>query len=150
IVAVDPAAERDARSSEEGVDVLRLGAKNLAGPVARWGSRQFNGGAVRIRLALRRAAESEIRTRRPDVVETYDWSGPAPWKPAAPFVVRMHGASSVRAGFFGRRPGRLLRHCERATLRAADRLAAVSGWIARRTVDAFGLEGGFEELPNGV
>jgi len=150
VVALDPAAEQDVRSSEDGVDVLRLGAQKLAGPIARWGRRQFDGGAVRTRLALRRAAEAAIRDNRPDVVETYDWSGPAPWKPPAPLVVRMHGSSSVRAGFFGRRPSRLIRYCERATLRAADRLAAVSGWIGRRTVDVFGLDGGFEELPNGV
>lgn len=150
VLALSPSAEQDARSSEHGVDVLRLGARNLAGPVARWGQARFDAGAVRTRLALRRAAEAEIRARRPDVVESYDWSGPAPWKPSAPFVVRMHGASSLRANFFGKRVGRWISHCERATLRAADRLAAVSGWIGRRTVSAFGLDGEFEELPNGV
>lgn len=150
LIAVDPGATESARSLEEGVAILRLPGVRLAGPVVRIGRRRWDCGVVRSRWALRRAAEEEIRRERPHVVESYDWSGPAPWKPPVPYVVRMHGASAVRAALFGRRPGRLLRHCERRTVAASDALVAVSGWIGRRTVEAFGLRREFQTVPNGV
>ena len=102
------------------------------------------------RLRFRHAARREIERFRPNVVETYDWSGPVPWKPAAPLVVRMHGAARARGDWLGRRTGRLLGWCEQRTLAAADALVAVSHWIGRRTAASFTLPGRWSVLPNGV
>jgi glycosyltransferase involved in cell wall biosynthesis len=150
VIAIDPGAELATRTTEDGVDVLRLPGAALSGPRLRLGRRRWDCSAVRARIALWRAASTETRRRRAHVVETYDWSGPAPWKPSAPFVVRMHGASAVRRGYLGQRASRLLTRCERRTLAASDALAAVSGFIGRRTLETFALRREFQIVPNGV
>ncbi|MBI1356997.1 MAG: glycosyltransferase [Acidobacteria bacterium] len=135
VLSADPAGREPYHRKEAGVDVLRIPA---------------SGREIPDRLRFRREAGLAVERLRPDLVETYDWSGPVPGRIAAPLVVRMHGASTVRAGWFGRRPSRLLAWCERQTLRSADALAAVSDWIGRHTASTFPLGQAWTTLPNGV
>lgn len=83
--------------------------------------------AQRILLSARLA--QIVRDTRPDVVESYDWTGPLWWRPKCPLVVRIHGANSALRASAGKRPYPLLWVAERRNLRMADATVAVSHHI---------------------
>lgn len=91
------------------------------------------------RMVLSKTVDRLARTRRIDVVESYDWSGPLWRHPSVPLVVRMHGANTAHCVYERRRPSRKLRHFERKNLRMADQLIAVSEHIGGLTVRSVGL-----------
>ena len=76
----------------------------------------------------------------PDVVESYDWSGPLLFKPPrGHLVVRMHGAHTVYCNWLGKRASRLFAAMEKRNLVFADSLVAVSKLISDRTIRQFGI-----------
>ena len=149
VFAADPAASTESCSQEEGVEVRRALAP--ARKALRVGPLRLDGRAVygaRVFSAAARQAAAEFQ---PDVVETHDWAAPLWRPPARPFVVRMHGSSSVLAAGRGRRPGRLMRLLERRMLKRADALVAVSDWVAARSAEVFRLpERDMRTIANGV
>ncbi len=147
IVAADPEASKPSRNMEDGVEVRR--APLRAFQAMRLGRWRLDPSAVRRARALSAAARSAVREFRPDIVETHDWAAPLWRTPARPFVVRLHGASSVLAAGRGKRPERLMRLLEGRLLKQADRRVAVSEWVRGRSAELFGSP--IETLiPNGV
>ena len=81
------------------------------------------------------------RDRQIDIVEVPDWQGWAAYWPRlpVPVVVRMHGCAIYHARERGRKPRGCGWSLERACLRRADFLSAVSRYVAEGTLAASGL-----------
>ena len=103
---------------------------------------------TRARAAIARTLAMRLQA---DLVETHDWSGPLLRPPLRPFVVRLHGASSVLAQARGEPQPRLQRFLERWMVARADAVIAVSEWIRRETAHTFVIDADkIEVVPNGV
>jgi glycosyltransferase involved in cell wall biosynthesis len=91
------------------------------------------------------------RELRPDIVESFDWSGPLLWKPKyATLVVRMHGANSVHAYSNQRRISKFLFFFEKLQLLLADNLCAVSHHIGKATSSCFSINRPYSVIHNPV
>jgi len=103
------------------------------------------------RIFLSQQARLVAAEFRPDLVESYDWSGPLWFAPAHPLVVRLHGAHTAHAVLEGKRPSVLFRYLERRNVAMADGLIAVSRHIGVATLAALGHDDrSFEVVYNGV
>jgi len=108
-------------------------------------------GFLRERLHLSKLVKHVCRAFKPDIVESYDWSGPMLRKPrTGHLVVRMHGAQSVCRSMMGERASRLVTMVEGRNLRMADSLVAVSELIRDMTTRCFCLAAKAPVIYNGV
>ncbi|REJ80111.1 MAG: glycosyltransferase family 1 protein [Acidobacteria bacterium] len=150
VLGIEAGREHDAREDDEGVVVRRLAAARTRPRIPQH--------ALRLRRALR-----EIDAERPiDLIEGAEnghalalpgsstRSGPGgdePWSR----VVRMHGGHRFFAEAEERDPALLRSWLERRSLRRADRLCAVSHYVAERTRALLDLGGRpIEVIPNPV
>ena len=102
------------------------------------------------RLRFTQFAQNVARDLSPDLIETHDWSGPLTAPPGRPFVIRLHGAHSVRRAQLNQRPSSPIRLLERRLLQGANAVVAVSNWIGRQTAKVFGITQPIAVIPNGV
>ncbi len=138
------------QGTENGVRVVRL-AWPRGRNVVRLGGWRFDSTALAARMTLSKEVARFAAGFVPDVVESHDWSGPLWTRPARPFLMRLHGASSVHAWSGGKRASRVLRFFERRNLLMADAIVAPSRFIARTTGEALRLRGkAFQILHHGV
>lgn len=95
-----------------------------------------------------RLLEKEVQ---PDIIESFDWSGPLLWKPRkAKLVVRMHGAHSAHAFNEGKRMSRFLFFLEKLQLRLADSVCAVSKHMGETTMVSLKVRKPFTVIYNPV
>lgn len=141
LLAADSTIGLETRRTEQGVDVCRIP----------WAAGRSFAGPLRRARALGAAARRLARELQPDIVETHDWAAPLWVPPTRPFVVRLHGASTLLAAGRGRRPSRLLRLLEKRMLSQADALVAVSQWVRGRSAEVFEIPSEpMRVIPNGV
>lgn len=88
----------------------------------------------------------------PNVIESYDWSGPLFFKPpCGHFLVRMHGAHTVHGLLMRKKKSRLLSIFERRNLKFSDSLVGVSDYISKKTASCFDLhDQSIKTIYNGV
>ncbi len=107
--------------------------------------------AILDRICLTRAMRKIEVEFMPDIVESFDWSGPLLRKPRrAKLVVRMHGAHSAHAFYEKKRASRLLYFFEKLQLKLADELVAVSKHMGNVTLKSFALSRSFTVIYNMV
>jgi glycosyltransferase involved in cell wall biosynthesis len=139
------------RGTEQGVEVHRPTlppGRPLRVSLGHW---RLDSGPITRARAFSAAARVIAREVGAEVVETHDWSAPLWRAPARPFVVRLHGASSVLARAGGKPASRLQRLLERRMLTGADELVAVSEWTRRKSAETFRIDPAtMEMIPNGV
>ena len=118
---------------DEGVEIRRVCQSSIP---------RFGWLVTRLRLfqVARRWSREEVA----DLIEVPDWQGPAAgwWKLATPVITRVHGSATYVAAETGRRPARLLRYLEGASIGRSDSWCAVSRYAADRTQRLFGLDKG--------
>lgn len=129
---------------DEGVRVYWLRKRN-AGMRNKIVQEVYNRYVLTIRL------HGLVRKCKPDVVESYDWSGPLLFKWfRVPLVIRMHGAHSAHAYHEGKRRSKFLYVLERWQFSFANALAAVSNHMGVTTLKSFGLQREFKVIYNPV
>ncbi len=120
---------------EEGVAVLRVPKpQDVKGGILKKVYQAFQS-----RLQFSVCLERALRDFSPDLVESFDWSGPLWSKPSCPLVVRLHGSNSVCEG--KAKASKLLCFFEERNIKMADRLVAVSQFIGQKTQETFDLRG---------
>lgn len=77
---------------------------------------------------------------KPDIIESYDWTGPLFKKPRAPLVVRLHGSNSAHSVYERRKISKYLYFWEKKNLKFADRIISVSKFMLKSTAYAFKLK----------
>jgi len=77
------------------------------------------------------------RIARPDMIESYDWTGPLLWKPRAPLIVRLHGSNSAYNYYEGKKISKFLYFWERRNLKFADHIISVSKFMLQATNELF-------------
>ena len=135
------ASEHAGEESDHGVRVIRLARARVprAGVLVN---------AARLRTALR-----EIHRATPiDVIEGSEWSfSLLPTRTRAKKVIRMNGGHLFFATELGQKPRRVSSWWERRSFARADRLCAVSRYVAEKTRELHGLAGvDITVIPNPV
>ena len=90
------------------------------------------------------------KVERPDLIESYDWSGPLAYKLRIKTIVRLHGANFSHAFYNGARPVFLLKRSECKNILFAENLIAVSKHIGETTSKAMNRNLHYEVIYNGV
>lgn len=134
VIGYDPQVNIEQQQYENGVLVLRLPMQAYR----HWqlGRFVFSLESVLSRKYLSHRLEKLISSFKPDLVESFDWSGPLWKKPSAKLVVRMHGANTAHQHYENKRISRLLAYFERKNIEFADALCAVSQHIGALTLRA--------------
>jgi glycosyltransferase involved in cell wall biosynthesis len=103
--------------------------------ITRIAARRHRAGWTIDRAALFSTVAPWARRGEVDLVEVPDWQGWAAGWPAlpVPIVVRLHGSETYFAAEMGRRPRRLTRWIEAASLRRADYWCGCSRYTAEKT-----------------
>lgn len=89
------------------------------------------------RFQLSREVYKIERTANPDLIESYDWTGPLFRKPRSPVIVRLHGSNSAHEIYEGKKPSKFLYFWERRNLRFADYIISVSKFMMHATNESF-------------
>ena len=146
-----PDASGDTEAQEGDVRVHRVGLPAGRLQRVRLGRWRLDA-MLAARARARAAAARRLAVRlQPDVVETHDWAAPLWRAPGRPFIVRLHGASSVLAHVRGEPAPRLQQYLERRMIAQACSIVAVSEWIKGRTCQALSIDSGrVEVIPNGI
>lgn len=92
-----------------------------------------------------------VKQVNPDVVESYDWSGPLLYKRfSAPLVLRMHGAHSAHAFNEKKRRSKFLYILEWLQFYLANSFVAVSKHMGETTLRSFSLQKPFKVVYNPI
>ncbi|MAT55378.1 MAG: hypothetical protein CMN32_12940 [Saprospirales bacterium] len=139
VIGSDPLIKTGRQEYENGVWVTRLPMKEYWS--WRIGRFTISPEPILSRKYLSAQLEKLIKIFKPDLVESFDWSGPLWKKPSVKLVVRMHGANTAHQVFENKRPSRVLSYFERRNLEFADSLCAVSQHIGELTLRALDQRG---------
>lgn len=150
VIGYDSGLRQDKRCDDEGVQVQYLANPYQAHPRFRLGRLGASAAALLERGYLTRRARQLFTEVKPDLIESYDWSGPLWSAPGHPLVVRLHGTHTAHSHYAGTRRGILFSFLEGRNLALADHLVAVSAHIKATTTAAFRLNRAVTVLYNGV
>ena len=142
-------AKKSSTEILNGVEVTRL-AKPLRNlPRIKFGRFFISLSPIWDRLFLSRGLNRMIMGFKPDLIESYDWSGPLFFKPKGKLLVRLHGANSAYQFFEKKRLSRQLAFFEKRNIEFADHLVSVSKHIGEVTMEALSMNGNqFQVIPN--
>ena len=138
VVGYDPSVQARVEQNIHGVVVIRLPKKQFR--TIRIGRYGVSMDIPWSRYKLSMEVEKSIKRFKPDIVESFDWSGPLWKKPSAPLLVRMHGANTAHQVYENKKVSKLLYYFERKNLQFADMLCAVSMHIGELTLSSLNLE----------
>lgn len=106
---------------------------------------------LRERWIFYKSVKKYIKSFRPSIIETYEWSGPLIWGiKGAKLVVRLHGGNTANNDYMELKRNRLVSFYERRLLKNADFIIAVSNHIALLTQTSFNEKFSFKTLYSGV
>ncbi len=90
-----------------------------------------------------------IKTFRPDLIESYEWSGPIVFPPSVPMIIRLHGSHTVTTKMAGKSPRFSIKLLENRTLQLGQYFCSISNSIAENTRKEFQLgEVSITRIPN--
>lgn len=138
VIGYDPLVRNNQQQLENGVLVTRLKLKKFRH--LRIGRYVLSLEPILSRKYLSLQLEELIKSFRPDLVESFDWSGPLWKKPSVKTIVRLHGANTANQVYEKNKPSRILAYFERKNVEFADALCAVSKHIGDLTLRALNLE----------
>lgn len=134
VIGYDPTVHQHITTHENGVEVFRLNQKNY--PALKIGRFSLSLAPILSRYNLSSEIEKVISVFKPDLMESFDWSGPLWKKPSVPLVVRMHGANTAYQLYESKPFNKLVAHFEKNNIKFADALCAVSHHIGQLTLNA--------------
>lgn len=92
---------------------------------------------VFLRLELSQLVSKIEKSIGPDIIESFDWTGPLFFKPKTKLVVRLHGANTVHQHFEGKRKSKILSFFEERNLAFADYKISVSHHLLKISKETF-------------
>jgi len=134
VIGYDPLVKIEQQQYENGVWVIRIPLKKFN--AVRIGRFTFSLEPILSRRNLSNQLEKLIKTYKPDLVESFDWSGPLFYKPSVKLLVRLHGANTAHQIYEKKRPSKLLAYFEKKNIKFSDALCAVSQHIGDLTLRA--------------
>lgn len=138
VIGYDPLVSGNQLQLENGVLVRRLQLQKFRH--LRIGRYVLSFEPIISRKYLSLQLEEFIESFRPDLVESFDWSGPLWKKPSVKSIVRLHGANTAHQVYEKKKPSRILAYFERKNVAFADALCAVSEHIGQLTLHALNVE----------
>lgn len=150
VVGFDETVSKSKEIIEDGVIVYRLKNPYSDNKPLKLGRYKLSFKPFKERQYLSKKIEEIIQKHQPDLIESYDWSGPLWKKPSIPTIIRMHGANAPHSYYEGKRMSRLYYFLENRNLQMADALCAVSKHMGDTTLKAFKINRPYEILFNAV
>jgi len=138
VIGYDPLVKHNEQQVENGVLVTRLKIINYCN--LKIGRYVLSLEPILSRKYLSLQLEKLINSFIPDLVESFDWSGPLWKKPSVKTIVRLHGANTAYQVYEEKKPSRILDYFERKNVAFADALCSVSMHIGDLTLRALNLE----------
>lgn len=138
VIGYDPLVKEKSERDEQGVHVIRIPIESYY--QLRVGRFTLSMEPILHRKALSDQLEKTIKAFKPDLVESFDWSGPLWKKPSVKLVVRMHGANTAHQFYERKPPSNLLYFFEKRNISFADALCAVSNHIGNLTLESLDLK----------
>jgi glycosyltransferase involved in cell wall biosynthesis len=103
------------------------------------------------RLKFHFTLQRHIKAFQPDLIETYEWTGPLLLKSkGVKNIVRLHGSNTANNEYMGLEKNAILKFYEKRTIRIADHILSVSNHIANITQQSFQEKFTFQTIYNGV
>jgi glycosyltransferase involved in cell wall biosynthesis len=150
VAGFDETASENMELNEDGVIVYRLKNPYTSIKPLKLGRYKLSFKPFKERQYLSKKIEEIIQKHQPDLIESYDWSGPLWKKPSIPTIIRMHGANAPHSYYEGKRIRKMLYFLENRNLQMADALCAVSRHMGEVTLETFKLQKPFRVLFNSV
>ncbi|QNL20579.1 glycosyltransferase family 4 protein [Hyphobacterium sp. CCMP332] len=149
VLGYDKSIKKDISESSNGVIVHRLlnPYLNKGIKISRF---RLSAGPYLERKHLSKRLKKQIAYFNPDIIESYDWSGPLWSKPKSHLIVRMHGANSAYQYFEKKRMSRLLYFFEKRNIQMADTLISVSKHMADLTLESLRMNKDYSVIYNCV
>lgn len=131
---------------ENGVKVIRLVQPKFGkNPIFNFAKTLF------AKYAYFRSLKNHIRNSKPDIIESYDWSGPLLFKiKGVKLIVRLHGSNTASNEYLNKKRSVLLYLIEKRSLKIADKIVSVSNHIAEQTRKSFKMNFEHTTIYNGV
>ncbi len=149
VLGYDKSIDKDRTESCNGVSIYRLYNPYLNKGI-RFLRFRLSAGPYLERKHLSKVLNQKIAEFNPDIIESYDWSGPLWSKPKKHLIVRMHGANSAYQYFEKKRMSRLLYFFEKRNIQMADTLISVSKHMAELTLQSMQLNRDYKVIYNCV
>ncbi len=149
ILGFDKSIDKDKEEIQKGVKVRRLFNPYLNNGF-RVGPYHIGLSPILQRKYLSKELEKQIEQFNPDLIESYDWSGPLWAKPSRHLIVRMHGANTAYQHFEKKRFSRLLYFFEKRNIKMSDHLLSVSKHMAELTLESLHLDRQYSVIHNCV
>jgi glycosyltransferase involved in cell wall biosynthesis len=104
-----------------------------------------------VRLVLFHEVSKLVTQINPDILESYDWSGPLIIKPTGvKLIVRLHGSHRVNCEQVRMKPSFLISTMEKFALKIPDYIIGVSDHVSRVTENVFNLNTSSKTIYTGV
>jgi len=131
---------------EQGVTVIRLvEPKYGKNPIINFGKTLIERNKYFKRLKV------QTNQSKPDLIESYDWSGPLLFKiKGVKLIVRLHGSNTANNDYMSKKRSSLFTIIEKRALKIADRIVSVSDHVAEQTKKSFNMDFEYQTIYNGV
>ena len=138
--------QHSTKNNENGVNVFRL-----ATPKEKRNKYVRSINAFKERWVFHRELRKYIDQYKPDIIETYEWSGPVLYRyKYTKLVVRLHGGNTANNDYMGIKRSRIISYFERRTISKANHIISVSNHIAEITQKSLGLNFKYQTIYSGV
>ena len=132
--------------TEQGVTVIRLvEPKYGKNPIINFGKTLIE------RYKYFKRLKVQTNQSKPDLIESYDWSGPLLFKiKGVKLIVRLHGSNTANNDYMSKKRSELFTFIEKRALKIADRIVSVSDHVAEQTKKSFNMDFEYQTIYNGV
>ncbi|MEQ8517556.1 MAG: glycosyltransferase family 4 protein [Cytophagales bacterium] len=150
VLGYDNSIKNNLKETINGVVVIRLKNNFDNSKKIKIGRYFLSLSPIRKRYYLSSKLRQIEKDFKPDLIESYDWSGPLLLKPKSTLIVRMHGAHSAHQYYLNKPFSKLMYFFEKRNVKMADQLCAVSKHIGKLTLKALDLSKKFTVIYNSV
>lgn len=131
---------------ENGVLVYRIAPPNTSSSKYLSYLNQFKD-----RFKFHSILKKHVHSFQPDIIETYEWTGPLLFKiKGIKLVTRLHGSNTANNEYMCAKRNPLTAYFEKRTIQKADYILSVSNHIAKITQQSFRLNFKYQIIHNGV
>ena len=103
------------------------------------------------RFFFYKSLKKHLKELKPDIIESFDWSGPLLFKiKDVRLIVRLHGSNTANNDYMEKKRSVLFTFIEKRALKIADSVVSVSNHIAEQTKKSFQLDFDYKTIYNGV
>lgn len=103
------------------------------------------------RYAYYKYLKKHLKDVRPEIIESYDWSGPLLFKiKGVKLIVRLHGSNTANNDYMNKKRSVLYSFIEKRAIKIADKVVSVSNHVAEQTKKSFKMNFSYTTIYNGV